>query len=284
MRESIREVVKVERVDRLLARFDWFDRMDTQAHSASLQDLMDGLSNQVSFLGNSHRRGLRNLLTGIGPVVDMATTAQARVDLVAATRFSVFEYFKENENILSSIFADLMCPAGTHGQGTTFLEHFLRLVDRTSGTKNIRPRQAYGDLRGFEVYKEYAIDHGRRIDIVLRESGRWIGIENKPWASEQDDQLGDYLAYLQRLDCRSCVLYLNGKGEEANTIPPERAESYLMVPYKDRGSGRSVSSWIEDCLKSCRADNVRWFLRDLRDYIDREFEDSIISMQERTDG
>lgn len=245
---------------------------------AGVRDLMDGLSAKVSEFKGAHQRGLHAFLTGIGPVVDMASVAQTQLDLVAATRFSVFEYFKENENILSAIFADLMRPNGTHGQGAKFLEHFLGQVDLGSWGKNIRARRDYGDLRQFEVYTEYVIpvvggtadDHDRRIDIVLRKAGYWIAIENKPWADERKDQLRDYLAYVHSRDCGSCVLYLNGKGEESK-IQPDNWASYLMMPYRSEGCGPSVSSWIDECLKSCRADNVRWFLTDLRDYIDRTF-------------
>ena len=231
---------------------------------------MDGLSAKASDFKEAHQRGLQVFLTGVGPVVDMATVAQTQLDLVAATRFSVFEYFKENENILSAIFADLMRPDGTHGQGAMFLEHFLEQVNQGSCGKNIRARRDYGDLRQFEVYTEYVIRDDRRIDIVLRKAGCWIAIENKPWADERDNQLRDYLAYVHSRDCGSCVLYLNGKGVESK-IPSDNRASYLMIPYRSEGCAPSVSNWIDECLKSCRADNVRWFLTDLRDYIDREF-------------
>ena len=48
----------------------------------------------------------------------------------AATRFSVFWYFKRNENIISGIFADLLRGDGSHGQGTTFFDLFLEEIDR----------------------------------------------------------------------------------------------------------------------------------------------------------
>ena len=247
--------------------------MAAELDCASFRDLMDGLATGVDEYKRAHQRGLQAFLTGIGPVVDMASVAQTRLDLIAATRFSVFDYFKKNENNLSAIFADLMHPDGTHGQGATFLDHFLEQVEQGKGGKSIRSRQAYGDLRRFEISTEHHTDHGRKIDIVLREGKHWIAIENKPWADEQDDQLRDYLVYVQGRDKRSCVLYLNGRGEESATIPPEKTGSYLMIPYKAGGSGPSVYSWIDKCLKSCRADSVRWFLRDLRDYIDREFKE-----------
>ena len=233
---------------------------------------MAGLVGEVGDFKRAHHGGLQAFLTGIGPAIDVATIAQRQLDLVAATRFSVFGYFKENENILSAIFADLMRPDGSHGQGPAFLDHFLRQIEQRSCGRSIRARRDYGDLRQFEVYTEYVIDHDRRIDIVLRKDNHWIAVENKPWAVEQADQLRDYLTYVHDRDCGSCVLYLNGRGEESTTIPPNQTESYLMIPYNGGESGPSVYSWIDECLKSCRADSVRSFLRDLRDYIGREFQ------------
>lgn len=53
----------------------------------------------------------------------------------------------------------------------------------------------YSDL---EVYREYTIDNGRRIDILLI-SKRYkvvILIENKIWSGEGDNQLEDYKNYI----------------------------------------------------------------------------------------
>ena len=73
--------------------------------------------------------GLGSFLTGIGAVTEALKETRARIDRVASTRFSVFWYFKRDESILSGIFADLLRPDGSHGQGATFLDDYRRRDD-----------------------------------------------------------------------------------------------------------------------------------------------------------
>ena len=44
---------------------------------------------------------LGSFLTGLGAVIEGVKETRTRMDRVAATRFSVFWYFKRNENIIS---------------------------------------------------------------------------------------------------------------------------------------------------------------------------------------
>ena len=104
---------------------------------------------------------------------------------------------------------------------------------------------------------------------MLKLDDMWIGIENKPWAGEQENQLQHYLEFLQRIDERACVLYLSGNGEPAETIRDE--DHYLTVPYGRTKDGPSVAHWMAECHRCCDAENVRWFLKDLFKYIRREF-------------
>src|SRR4051812_35936656 len=54
--------------------------------------------------------------------------AKRRADLQAAPGFNVFPYIKRDENRLSDVLADLLDPAGAHGQGAMFLADFLRVA------------------------------------------------------------------------------------------------------------------------------------------------------------
>ena len=212
-----------------------------------------------------HEARLDAFFAGLAPTIE----AQRRLDRLVASGFSVFHYFKENENLVSGIFADLLRPNGSHGQGTTFLRLFLQEIDR--GNKPcIRKRADYGELEGCSVFTEYSTTKGRRIDIALKVDDMWIGVENKPWAVEQKDQLQDYLKFLRRRDGQACVLYLSGDGEDAKTIKDDKAH-YLTMPYGRMKSGPSVAHWIAECHRHCEAENVRWFLKDLLKYIARMF-------------
>ena len=240
-----------------------------------LQALFDGLATTLAAEREAQKAdeedlesGLRVSFAGLAPAISVAVDAQKRLDRVAATKFSVFHYFKENENLVSGIFADLLQPDGRHGQGATFLRLFLDEIDR-GGKGRIRERSTY-PLERCSVYTEYRTSAGRRIDIVLKLDDMWIGIENKPWAGEQPEQLQHYLDFLQQKDSQACVLYLSGQGDDATTI--EDDDHYLTIPYGHAKSGPSVANWVATCQRRCDADNVRWFLKDLLEYIAQMFD------------
>ena len=218
-----------------------------------------------------HQTRLRSFFSGLAPAIAMADEAQRRLDRVAATSFSMFHYFRENEHRMSAIFADLLRPDGSHGQGTTFLRLFLEEIDR--GDKDsIRKRSCYESLEQCSVSTEYATSGRRLIDIVLKLGDMWIGIENKPWAHEQPEQIQDYLRFLQQKDPRACVLYLSGSGDDAQTISDDERQHYLTIPYGyTNGNGPSVAHWLAECWSRCEADQVRWFLKDLQGYVERSF-------------
>ena len=50
-----------------------------------------------------------------------------------------------------------------------------------------------------DVFTEYTFSDGRRIDILIRTKNIIIGIENKIYSSEQDDQTHDYKVSIERL-------------------------------------------------------------------------------------
>ena len=220
-------------------------------------------------------------------MVEVALKAQKRLDRHVASKFSVFEYFRENENIVSAIFADLLRPDGSHGQGTKFLGLLLKEIDRHENDKRvghkkeIRNISEYGELEPCEVITEHAIMQKRRVDITVRigdsndeGSSKWIGIENKPWTIEQHGQLKDYLEFLHKQDDKACILYFSGDGSVSRTIPACKEQFYLTVPYRRSGDGPSVEHWVEECAKSCEAENVRWFLKDLLRYIHKTFHEA----------
>ena len=238
-----------------------------------LQGFFDGLGAALGTAQEAGKRAaeqhlalLSPFFAGLAPTIE----AQRRLDRLVATGFSVFHYFNENENLVSGIFADLLRPHGSHGQGATFLRLFLQEIDR--GNKPcIRKRADYGELEKCSVFTEYSTTKGRRIDIALKLDDMWIGVENKPWAVEQKDQLQHYLEFLRQRDGQACVLYLSGDGEDAKTIKDRDRAHYLKMPYGRMKNGPSVAHWIAECHRRCEAENVRWFLKDLLKYIARMF-------------
>ena len=220
-------------------------------------------------------------LMGIGAIVEGMRAAQVRVDRIAATGFSVFSYFREDENILSAIFADLLRPNGSHGQGGRFLRLFLEQIEPNQAAGDrYRRTEEYGEaVKACAVETEHMIvghvdpeRRLRRIDIVLRLGDAWIGVENKPWTDEEDEQMKDYAAYLDGRDERACLLYFSGDGSPPRTLPDEKRPYYRLVAYRAGSRTEpSIERWIEGCVAECDAENVRWFLKDLLAYVRRMF-------------
>ena len=90
-----------------------------------------------------------------------------------ASRFNVFDYLRDDELGLSRVLADLLDPAGPHGQKTLFLRSFLSLIDTglsDAGLTNLAKDWTPEDGR-VTVMTEWAIDTGepgkgpRRLDV-----------------------------------------------------------------------------------------------------------------------
>ena len=226
--------------------------------------------------GESHKADLRAFFAGLGPAVRIARGAQAELDRRAATRFSLFDFFNERETDLSRVFGGLLDPDGTHGQGDRFLRLFLDEVRKVLHG-DVQGGFPAGNLSDSRVYLEYRTDEDRSIDIVVRApGGTWIGIENKPWAREQPNQVSDYLKYLHgKPGPDAWVVYLSGDGTEPGTLPKNEVDQLRCptLPYRgaERGSP-SLENWVENCRIECEADRLRWFLTDLLEYIRKWFE------------
>ena len=222
---------------------------------------------------------LTTFFSGLETAVEMGAKAQKRMDRKAATKFCGFGFFRSASNVqireihLSRIFADLLNPQGTHGQGDRFLSLLLEELKSTL-PEDFSP----GDLPGATVHLEYSTDERRRIDILLEMSGNhWIGIENKPWAEEGERQVIDYWEFLQKKirnveAAKMQILYLSGDGSPPS-LPEKKLESPpITVPYRKNRNESSVEGWIEQCWRECEAERVRWFLQELLEYIRRELD------------
>lgn len=229
---------------------------------------------------SSHSTALSAFFIALRPVVRVAQRAQAQLDRQVATRFSLFDFFHVRETDLSRVFGDLLDPRGTHGQGETFLRLFFDEI-REVPEGEARGRFPSGDLGDSRVYLEHRTNTGRSIDVVIRvHRDTWIGIENKPWAGEQPNQVSDYLKYLRtKADPEThpdaWLVYLSGDGNRPGTLPRDPEDWMLCptLPYRgaERGSP-SLESWLEKCRTECEAERVRWFLTYLIEYIRKWFE------------
>lgn len=179
----------------------------------------------------------------------------------------MFPLIRTDEAVLSNIFAQLLDPSGLHSQGESFLRVFLELTGLTHRCQG-SPR-VERESRMTHIAREF-----RKMDILLDFKDNAVAIENKPWAIEQEEQIGAYVAHLRERygDDRYIVVYLSGSGEPPTSIDNteyellRRTQQLVVVAYNP-----TLIEWITRCYQVCRAERVRWFLDDVMRYLSTQF-------------
>lgn len=158
--------------------------------------------------------------------------AKQRYAAELAPDFNLVDHLRNNEVALSRYLGLLLDTQGVHGQGELFLRGLLQRL----GQPGFQPQ----DLLRVEL--EQRTHSGRFLDIYLEFRGGVIGIENKPWAADQDKQLEDYARFLQ-LSARGgqwlLVYACNWEPSEAslNLAQREALEqtgNFLRLDFTDR--------------------------------------------------
>ena len=200
------------------------------------------------------------------PAEALGQTRQ-HTDRLLATRFNVFDYIRANENRLSDVIRDLLDANGTHGQGDLFLREFVETVC------DAMPAGWTFCSAVRESSTSLIESHRRRIDIVVDLQSFGIGIENKPWANDQDDQIRDYVAHLRlRFAGKFAIVYLSSTGEKPTSIEPAVAEELLAAKKLVLWAyGGAFHAWLERCHRVCASEKVRWFLYDFMTYAAQTF-------------
>jgi len=187
--------------------------------------------------------------------------SKSNTDQYIASDFNFFDFINPNENMLSDIFSELLEVNGKHGQGSLFLSLFLNITGLSSSFK----------ISEFKsIFREdptcYINNMSRRIDITLDFGNTGIGIENKPWATDQIDQLEDYKNHLKKKYRSNFILfYLSGDGHKPSSIR-EHTSNIKIISYNGH-----IKKWLNECYKESKADKIRWFLHDFISYIEQTF-------------
>ena len=108
------------------------------------------------------------------------------------------------ENQISNIIASFLDPENSHNQERLFLDTFIFLLE------NSLKREIRKDFWGVNIKREKTTDEQRKMDIVIEllyEKCRKtiIAIENKLAHQEQENQVKDYLLYLEELEEKNII-------------------------------------------------------------------------------
>lgn len=232
------------------------------------------MNSATTMIGNNPLE-LGRYFNELGYYLKVSADAKRRLDKKLASSFSVFTYINNDENTISNILANLLNPSGTHGQEALFLKHFLTLLNKDDRDLACDPTVTC------EQVTDLITNARRRIDIQLHWGNFGIGIENKPWASESDNQLKDYNEQLSKAYGDNYILVLLcPAGMEAQSI--ENWEELVAA-----GKAATLNyypqlyNWLIDCRQWCEANKVRHFLQDFADYIEEHFKASFLAQENK---
>jgi hypothetical protein len=172
--------------------------------------------------------------------VEVIIRKYEEIDLVSGVNFNLFQILditSDEVRLHTKLISDLLNPHGSHGQGSIFLSHFIKILkidpfDHESAT--VHPEMGIGNKTDTT---------GGRIDIFIKDtSGNSITIENKIYAQDQENQLVRYHNYKPQN-----LFYLNlvgiapsGKSKGKLKINKD----FKIISYRD-----DILKWLDTCRK-----------------------------------
>ena len=253
------------------------------------------LAGRLADARQADRRRCERFFYELAPRLDVARSLELELDRHLARRFNVFDYLRTDELGLSRIVADLLDPGANHAQGTLFLRAFLEELPES--LKQCLPTPPDLETCRISVAVEQKIPSGRSIDIVVRIATPGGGIcclaiENKPYARDSDNQVRDYLEYLEKqYGARFVLIYMSPTGEgpsersiDRKTLDEKWRSRFAIIAYHRGQEERadefdayrvpfSLADWLGECRQICEAERVRWFLHDAEMFCQRTFGD-----------
>ena len=150
--------------------------------------------------------------------------------------FNIFDVIGigTNEVLMCRFLTKLLDPSGIHGQERLYLNLFFERVldiDKPCHDEEVT------------VHKEWELDNNRRIDIVIKDDTRFIPIEVKINAGEQENQCADYMKYAKN----SQLYYLTIDGHFPSSYSIGTVSNDKIKPVSWR---KEILSWLDACIKS----------------------------------
>lgn len=174
------------------------------------------------------------LLNSVSTIINKYEEEKAET----GTSINLFKIAKieTDEVIICRVLAYLLNPEERHYQNVTFLNLFLKEIGEDEITHDEK----------FSVITEYPTDKRRRIDIVLKSQYRFIPIEVKVNAKDQENQCVDYYNYSKKFGAKR-VIYLTPDGHIPNNSSLgygalKEGETLISISFRE-----NIIDWIEKC-------------------------------------
>ena len=158
--------------------------------------------------------------------------------------FNIFEIadISTKEVVVCRILAELLSPAGRHGQGGAYLELFLKdcLED------HLKRSFSRDETDKAMVNRESNTGENRRMDLTIEVGGFIIPIEAKIYAGDLASQCSDYYHYArQRFGDEAKIVYLTRDGSvpSVDSAGEVKEEDIILLSFS-----KNIISWLEKCL------------------------------------
>lgn len=160
--------------------------------------------------------------------------------------FNIFQVLNVHykEVPICRVIYELLSPEGSHGQGKAYLEIFMKEVLGIG-----KASLAEEEWTNIKVEREKVIDSKRRIDLVIETPNRFIPIEVKIYAGEQEEQCLDYYNYANRFaskESQTTLFYLTRFGTMPSNYSTNNDNSIKITAISFE---KHISSWLEKCIQ-----------------------------------
>ncbi|WP_082209185.1 MULTISPECIES: PD-(D/E)XK nuclease family protein [unclassified Novosphingobium] len=198
----------------------------------------------------------------------------------SAPRLNAFSILGPDERRITSVLSNLLDPSGHHGQGTLFLNCFLRAV----GLPEVAtfPEKVSITVDAFT-------DKGRMIDLLIETPNALMGVEVKIFANQSKNQLSDYSDYIEEMSRQ--ILKRHGTRQMpwklvflAEQAPETAQSTVIRMPWARREDVEEEGVWaapfrdiIEQAMPHIKAMRTRSLLDDFLNWIDQTFGNSSMS-------
>ncbi|MEP1551681.1 MAG: PD-(D/E)XK nuclease family protein [Paraglaciecola sp.] len=187
----------------------------------------------------------------------------------------------------SNMLFSFLDPKGEHFQDTLFLDKFIDVIKAESLGFEV-------NIQNCSVYKEY-----RNIDLYITDGDKHIIIENKIYASDQENQVVRYLKIIQEENSKASVMdillvYLSLDRRKPSqyslnefTINGDYVESLSgkkQALYKSISYQKEIIDWLDSCQHEVQnITNLNAALGDYKNVIDKlnnNYQEKVMSLSE----
>lgn len=168
---------------------------------------------------------------------------------------------------LSRLYAYLLNPKATQDTNGVILRSFCEVLKEIPYLdQNGRDDFLYDQIDNQEicVETERTFSDNRRIDILIQSDNQFIGIENKPYAGDQENQLEDYAKRLEELsvECNQNSETKDGPSSQWILVymadhEPTEFSIKTDSPYRNKIKVFKSKHWIDCLQKALKSENLQ---------------------------